>query len=418
MRIAAGILCFSSLLSAQSPKDIRDAVSHRQLSAAQLAGYMNSTDDGVRYEAVKGLTEIGTAEVVDPLIRATHDNNADVQARAVTGLVNFYLPGYLVTGKNTSIRKLSNDIASRFNDPSDQIIDPYVVVRPDVITAIGRVAVSGTSINARTEAARALGVLRGQAALPDLLEALKSKDTDLIYESVLALKKIEDPRGGPGIHFLLRDKDERLQLLAIETTGILRNREAAKDLEDLVRNSRKDRVRRAALSALAMMPAGVHRDIFVRYLGDKDEMMRTASAEGLARLANQADLATVEKSYADEGKPRPRLALAFAQVMEGKQENGEYSPLRYLIYNLNSAANSNIATTYLTEATAVMPGLRPTLYEAADTGTRDEKIYLARVFSQAGDRGAEGTLQKLSHDSDSAVSQEGIKALKVLHARV
>ena len=35
----------------------------------------------------------------------------------------------------------------------------------------------------RANAARALGILRGQAAIPDLLEALNSKDGRLLYEN-------------------------------------------------------------------------------------------------------------------------------------------------------------------------------------------------------------------------------------------
>ncbi len=419
MRIVPTVLLFSTLAWGQATsRDIRDAVRQKQASAEQLGGYLNSTDDAVRYEAVKGLTEIGTAQVIDLLIKATHDTNADVQARAVNGLVNFYLPGYLLTGKNVSMRKLGSDMVSRFNDPAEQMIDPFVLVRPDVITAIGRVASNGASINARVEAARAIGVLRGRAAVPDLVQALQSKDSDLIYESLLALKKIRDPQAGPEIRFLLHDRDERVQLLAIETTGILHNQDAATDLEDILRRAKKDQIKRTTLTALAAIPETAGRDLFILHLGDSDEQMRAASAEGLARLANPGDLKTVEKSFADESKARARLALAFAEVMEGKQEDSEYSPLRYLIYSLNSAPNRDVAYRYLTEISVRQPALRARLYDAAERGTRDEKIYLARTFSETGDRNAESQLERISHDSDTTVAQEGLKALKSLRARI
>ena len=79
-------------------------------------------------------------------------------------------------------------------------------------------------MEARANAARALGILRGKAAVPDLLAALRSKDTDVIYESLIALQKIRDESAAPGVAFLLRDLDQKVQLAAIETVGLLQNK--------------------------------------------------------------------------------------------------------------------------------------------------------------------------------------------------
>ena len=72
------------------------------------------------------------------------------------------------------------------------MIDPYVQVRPEVIAALGRMRSGGSSLDARANAARAIGILRGRQAIPDLEEALRSKDTELIYESLVAMR--EDSR--------------------------------------------------------------------------------------------------------------------------------------------------------------------------------------------------------------------------------
>ena len=65
-----------------------------------------------------------------------------------------------------------------------------------------------------------MGILRGRAAVPDLIEALHSKDDKLMYESLIALQKIRDPSAGPRVAFLLHDLEEKVQLAAIETTGL------------------------------------------------------------------------------------------------------------------------------------------------------------------------------------------------------
>ena len=67
-------------------------------------------------------------------------------------------------------------VRARFSDTNDQVIDAFVLVRPDVIAALGQLARGGSSMDSRANACRAVGILRGQAAIPDLLEALRTKD--------------------------------------------------------------------------------------------------------------------------------------------------------------------------------------------------------------------------------------------------
>ena len=99
-------------------------------------------------------------------------------------------------------------------------------VRPEIIAALGALVKGGVSMDARASAARALGVLRGRAALPDLIDAAHSKNSQLIYESLVAIEKIRDESAGPRIAFLLRDPDVKVQSTAIEAVGVLRDKEA------------------------------------------------------------------------------------------------------------------------------------------------------------------------------------------------
>jgi hypothetical protein len=50
-------------------------------------------------------------------------------------------------------------------------------------------------------------------------------------------------------------------------------------------------------------------------------------------------------------------------------------------------------------------------------GTKDEKIYLARVMARSGDKNDVPQLEKLSHDDDPEVAQEGLRAMRNLQAR-
>ena len=86
----------------------------------------------------QGLSRNRTQNSLDPLIAATRDNDPEIQIRATDGLVNFYVPGYVRTGLSSTLRRAGNTIKGRFTDINDQVIDLYVVVRPEVIQALGQ----------------------------------------------------------------------------------------------------------------------------------------------------------------------------------------------------------------------------------------------------------------------------------------
>src|SRR4051812_46782243 len=168
--ILTAVLLLPGLLPGQ---DLASTDPKQRIKAAKEAGkegtgaieklkpLLADSDANVRFEAVKSITEIGSQYSLDPLIQATRDNDASIQVRATDGLVNFYLPGYLQTG----VQRVSSLIKSKFVENNDQIVPVYVTVRPDVITALGSLARGGANMESRAGAARALGILRGKAAI-------------------------------------------------------------------------------------------------------------------------------------------------------------------------------------------------------------------------------------------------------------
>ncbi len=99
-----------------------------------------------------------------------------------------------------------------------------------------------------------MGILRSREAVAELLKAVHAKETDVIYESLVALQKIRDESAGPGIAFRLHDLDQKVQVAAIQTTGVLLNKAAVPDLIDVFNHSKDIRVKREALTAIAMLP--------------------------------------------------------------------------------------------------------------------------------------------------------------------
>ncbi len=428
VRLSRGLFACTVLLSLQASADNSDAKVKTKVihdlakggseAIPQLAGYLKDPDVSVRIEAVKAIDDIGTQRSLDSLVQALHDNDAEVQIRATDGIVNFYVPGYLKTGLTASVRRAGTAIKSHFTDTNDQVVDSYIVVRPDVIQALGIVVRGGSSMDSRANAARAVGILRGRAAIPDLIQALHSKDGQVIYECLIALQKIRDPSAGPQIAFLLHDLDSKVQTTTLETLGLLQDRSSINQIRDILDRSRDGKIRRSALSSLAMMPDSSTRSVFQAYLNDKDDNMRAAAAEGLGRLKNTADQGALNNAYAGELKTKAKMADAFALVGMGRLGSSDDSPLYYLMTQFDSRGYRGVSQGYLVEL-ARDPAVRKALYPyLTPEATKDQKLGLAQVLAVSGDRDSVPYLENLSKDSDSEVAQEAVRSLRVLRARL
>lgn len=417
--LAALVCAAAAAQDLNSPDPKQRAKAARELGKsgseviAQLTPLLKDPVNDVRIEAVRAIVNIGTQHSIQPLVDATRDNDPEVQLRATDGLVNFYLPGYVQSG----LSKLTSSVRGRFDRENTQIIDPFVTVRPEVISALGRLATGGTSMDVRANAARAIGILRGKAAVPDLIEALQTRDDNVLFESLIAMQKIKDESAGPRVMFLLRDLHERVQVAAIDTVGLLRTKEAVDDLQRVYDNASSDRVRRAALTSLSMIANPSSRAYFQKAFGHKNDGVRASAAEGFARLKNPADRPLVERAFNEERKMGPRLANAFALVTLGNRETTELAPLTYLVNTLNSRSYRNVAEPYLIEA-ARDEAVRNALYGYLKNGTREEKAGLARVFGASGDRNSLPQVEWMSKDPDSDVAQEAIRAMRSIQARL
>lgn len=401
----------------QRIKAARDAVKAGSPGIARLAPLLKDQDESVRVEAVKAVVEIGSRFSLEPLVAALIDPSAEIQIRATDGLVNFYDPGYVKTGLSGTISRAGTALRARFTaESTDRVIEPWIEVRPEIVSGIGRLLKDGATADVKANAARGLGVLRGAGSIELLHDALRSKDTRLIFESLIALQKIRDPRSGPRVAFLFRDPEEHVAAAALETAGLVRSTEALPDIETALKRTTSLRVRQAAISAMALIGDTRSRDLFYGFLNDRDEITRAAAIEGVARLKQISDRPALTKAFDEERKMRPRLAAAFGVVAAGEAAVGETSALRYLVNTLNSKAWRNVAEAFLTEL-AREKAPRTALEGIVDAGTVPEKTGLSRVLGASGDRETIPRLERLTRDAEPDVMQEAVRALKNLKAR-
>jgi HEAT repeat protein len=384
---------------------------------AGIAAHIPDPTAEVRVEVVKTLNSIGGPRTIPSLARLSADADAEVQIHAVDGLINVFVPGYLKSGIARATTRSGDAIRVKFNDPGDLVVDGYVNVPPEVITAVTGVLANSKSLEARSNAARALGIFRAKSGVPQLGEALYSKDDQLMYESLVAIQKIRDPGAGPSVAFLVGDVNEKVQIAALRAAGILRARQAAPRIRAVIDDGPSSRILREAGDALAMISDPADRGVFLRFLTHKDPALRSAGAEGLARVKNPADADRISMAFDDEREYGPRLSMAFALVSLGRMEINDFSPFRYLINTLNRPTFRNVALAFLTEL-ARDPAPRLTIYPNLARATKDEKMGICRVLAESGQQESVPYLNGLKDEKDPEVAQVCLRSLRTLEARL
>src|SRR6185295_13403758 len=199
-----------------------------QLAVESLSMAVRKDDAAeVRIEAVSALGKIKDFGAVPDMLSALKDTDPSVRSRAVWALVALYTEHDIDFITN---RREGWNLFNPFLDTSDhEVIEPYVTVDPSIVTAIGESARGDRDRDVRVTAVRALGVLRGSAAIPHLADALNA-DQDLRIEVLRAFIKIGDQTAGPHLIPFFRDSDHKVRTQAMVAAGMLRYKPATEPL--------------------------------------------------------------------------------------------------------------------------------------------------------------------------------------------
>jgi HEAT repeat protein len=359
--------------------------------------------------------KLGTEASLAPLVTATQDADEEVQIRATDGLVNNYLPGYVAHGALSGpLTRGVRQVKAYFSTRNDQVIGPEVTVRPDVQEAIAGVILHGATLEAKANAARAAGILRDKPAGTALQSGLRSKDTQFILESLVALQKIGDPTAGQGVSFLANDLNDRVQMTALETIGILHTTSGAPDVRSSLKRARDIKIRRAAINALALLGLPEDRATFSVFASDPDVQLRTSGIEGLARIREPEDTETLRLAYNEKnGDWRIHLAAAFGLVNEGDVKVDDLSPLRYLVDNLNPGNHPEVVEPYLKEL-ARRDDVRKALMPLLPSGSNDQKMALCRILASSGNEDVIPALDEMVKDINPDVAATAAKCLQTV----
>ncbi len=428
LRLSVGLAlcCFLTVAQQENRFDakqrisrIRDLGKRGPSALPAIEQNLGDPNRDIRVEAVKAIVKIGTAGSLVPLAKAAHDNDSEVQIRAADGMVNYYVPGYVAKGALSGVLVRGvRSVKSFFNSRNDQVIDADVVIQPDVARALADQVSGGVSADVRANAALASGILRNRTAVPALVGSLRVKDNSIIFESLVALQKIRDPAADGGLSSVATDLDERIQVTALETIGILRSLPSAPAVRTALANARNASVRRAALLALARLGIPGDRLTFQQYAENRtDPELRAAALEGLGRIREPEDYPTLEQAYNEPNADwRVHLAAAFGLVNEGKVDTSEFSPLPYVLENVENRSRSGVASPYLTELCR-REDVRKAVIPLITQATKDQKLAICSAFGSSQEEDTIPVLNSLAKDIDPDVAFAASKALRIAQAR-
>lgn len=376
-----------------------------------LEAALRDPSNKVRREVVMALASFRQPEALDALITATRDSDPDVRTVAVESLVGYYTGKTPSPGFSGFLKRGAHAAKSIFSDEDTARIDPGVRVEPKVITALEAAMQDAGSIQAAREAARGLGVLVAQPAVPQLVKAAHSLDADLARGALNALAKIKDVSAGPELVDLLDSPNNDVKQDAAETVGILRTHAALPQLQAMYDKDRDKKNRQIALQGLAYIGDPVSSPVFLKALWSTNKPYRALGAEGLGRARDTQAIPEIEKALGAEKDVDARLAMRYALANMGRQND-----LQSLVDALGSALHGDVAQAYLIELCRD-PKFLPQLYPYASIGNATIRKRLCTVLVFTGDRTSLEPLDRLSHDKNNDVAIEALRALRAVRAR-
>jgi HEAT repeat protein len=417
-------------LKSPNPSTRRDAAHklgerrvRNQLAVEALAVTARKDEDhDVRAEALQSLGMIKDFSALPEMIDALKDPTSDVRRVAIRSLVALYTEHDIEFITN---RRAGWNLFNPFLDTSDhEIVEPYIKVDPAIVTAIGESARGDRDRDVRISAIRAVGVLRGAAAIPHLADALNA-DQDLRIEVLRAFIKIGDPSAGPHLIPFFRDSDHKIRTQAMVAAGMLKYKPAVEPLLSAyglgpekkgtlkkVGDKVKGRLTylpprdEAALWALSLIGDEKAEQTFVENMTDNDADRRQYAIEGLARIAEPRYLDQISRLVLTEKNGDVKLAEYWALYKMGSTAN-----IQYIVRKLDSDQEDQ-ARAYLLESNPV------DLYPHVRSSSKEVRHKVIEILGRTGDQETIKELEPIVRTSGASTADTATVAIKRIEWRI
>lgn len=395
-----------------------------QLAVEALAVAARKDEDrNVRIEALQSLGMIKDFSALPEMLDALKDENTEVRGIAIKSLVALYTEHDIDFILN---RREGWNLFNPFLDTKDhEIIESYVVVDPTIVSAIGESARGDRDRGVRISAIRALGVLRGSAAILHMADALAA-DQDVRIEVLRAFIKIGDPSAGRYVIPFFRDSNQQVRTQAMVAAGMLKYKPAVMPLLSVygLRAEKKGTIKavadkmkgrltylpprdEAALWALSLIGDEHAEQVFVENMTSDDADRRQYAIEGLARIADVRYLDQISQLVAKEKNNDVKLAEFWALYKMGSATN-----IQYIVRKLDTDQEAQ-ARVYLMEVNSPAD-----LYPYVHSSSTQISRKVIEILGRIGDQDTIKELDPVVKTSGAATADVATLAMKRIEWRM
>ena len=380
-------------------------------------------DHNVREEAINSLGKIKDFTALPDMIAALKDARTNVRNTAVRSLVMLYTEHDIDFITN---RREGWNWFNPFLDTSDhEIIEPYIMVDPSIINALGETARGDTERDVRISAIRALGVLRGQTATAQLADALNA-DQDVRIDVIRTFIKIGDPAAGSNLTPFFRDSNHKVRTQAMVAAGLLKYKPAVEPLLSVyglgpekkgtmskVVGKVKGRFTylpprdEAALWALSLIGDERAEQVFVENMTDSDGDRRQYAFEGLARIGDGRYLDQISRLVLTEKNGDVKLAEYWALYRMGSRPN-----IQNIVRKLDTDQQEQ-ARAYLLESTSPAD-----LYPYIRASNKEVRRQVIEILGRIGDSDTIKELEPVAQTSGAETADLATVAIKRIEWRL
>ncbi|HUK90086.1 MAG TPA: HEAT repeat domain-containing protein [Blastocatellia bacterium] len=380
-------------------------------------------DEGVRADSIHALGRIKDFSALDAMLGGLKDSDPAVRRAAIKALVMLYTEHDIdfITNRRTGWNLLN----PLLDTDDHEVIGRYVMVEPAIIAGLGEAASSDRVRDNRISAIRALGVLHGAEAIPQLGDALTS-DREVRIDVIRTFIKIGEPEAGRFLIPFFRDSDQKVRTQAMFAAGMLKYHPAAEPLLSIyglgsdkkgpigiVTQKIKGRFEylpprdEAALWALSLIGDPQAEQIFVENLDDKDGDRRQYAVEGLARIREPRYKDQISRMLLTEHNGDAKLAEHWALY-----KMGDHGELQQVIRKLDSL-QAEQATQYALEVNSPSD-----LYPYVDASNKTIRLAAIGILGRVGDQESIGVLKPVLAASGQATADAATEAIKTIEWRL
>lgn len=387
-------------------------VSAQQVRFDDVVRNLRNPDPDARLRSVELLRESKYLEAIEPIAPLVNDPLDEIQLAAIETELSFYL----VDDVNARRRMaLIVEVRGAGRAESAFAAGPLAVwprpVPPALLSSLLK-AVDDESPKVRVEAIYTFGTIanpQAAAAHADgLIQALDHYDPVIRTAAARVIGRQQVKPAGAALIKAANDSQPPVRFAAMRALGEIREETAVQALTEQLEFYRKGEGAWSALDGLARIAHPSSIPVFKSRLIDRDEYIRRAAVEGLARADASAEAGTLETMATSDSSKMVRAAAAFAL-----QKLGKGSVARLVQPLESSDMGPQIFGYFLELGPSIVPELIPHL-KNAEVGIRGN---VALIIGALGTSAEIAVLEPLLQDRNGDVRRAAERAIQRVKVR-